>query len=255
MEINGVGHSPSTTPTTPPSPPSSSSSSSSAPIVEEVPQVTVNGSPLDLSHLDEAKSDLSPLQVSRGIPPWRINGIRDLGYVVIVNENKFLMDQETVVDIIKHSAPSLTEEQIAHCALHVDDLIASYYNLESVVVEDGERAYVAPYRIATHMSRDTIAGWEKATRDIGIIPAIRVFANLYSAEYSVRDTGIPEMKLGTPNAYVNSRSVTDAICLTQMLNNPYNRGYPYAGRTGDMLHRLARFHPLDFLAAVATYTN
>ena len=88
-----------------------------------------------------------------------------------------------------------------------------------------------------------------------LIPAIRVFANLYSAEYSVKDTGIPEMKLGTPNAYVNSRSVTDAICLTQTLNNPYNRGYPYAGRTGDMLHRLARFHPLDFLAAVATYTN
>ena len=51
------------------------------------------------------------------------------------------------------------------------------------------------------------------------------------------------------------RSVTDAICLTQTLNNPYNRGYPYTGRTGDMLHRLARFHPLDFLAAVATYTN
>ena len=93
------------------------------------------------------------------------------------------------------------------------------------------------------------------TRDISMIPAIRVFANLYSAEYTVRDTGILEMKLGTPNTYVNFRSVTDAICLTQMLNNPYNRGYPYTGCTGDMLHRLARFHPLDFLAAVATYTN
>ena len=105
------------------------------------------------------------------------------------------------------------------------------------------------------MSRDTIAGWEKATRNISIIPAIRVFANLYSTEYSVRDTGILEMKLGTPNTYVNFQSVTDAICLIQTLNNPYNRGYPYAGRTGDMLHRLAHFHPLDFLTTVTTYTN
>ena len=165
------------------------------------------------------------------------------------------MSSKAVVDIIKHSAPSLTEEQVAHCALHVDNLIASYYNLKSVVVEDGEWAYVAPYRIATHMSRDTIAGWEKATRDIGIIPAIRIFANLHSAEYSVKDTGIPEMKLGTPNTYVNSRSVTDAICLTQMLNNPYNRRYPYARCTGNLLHHLVHFYPLDFLAAVATYTN
>ena len=163
--------------------------------------------------------------------------------------------QETVVNIIKHSAPSLTEEQVAHCALHVDNLIASYYNLKSVVVEDGEQAYVAPYRIATHISRDTIAGWEKATRDIGIIPAIHVFANLYFVEHPVENTGILKMKPSTPNVYINFQSVTNAVCLTQMLNNPYYRGYPYAGHTGDLLHRLAHFHPLDFLATIATFTN
>ena len=80
--------------------------------------------------------------------------------------------------------------------------------------------YVALYRIATHMTHNTIAGWEKAARDIGIIPAIHIFTKLFSVDQSVKNTatGTSEIKLATPNAYVNSQSVTDAIHLTQILN-------------------------------------